>query len=355
MQLGDRVVALYGRFQPGGRDRLQRAVLRAGGTVARDLTQRTDILVVGGLAAALVDNGALGRRLAAARARQVPVLGERAFAAALARKAPEPATLPLSSALADPALSRQDADVLAAFDLIALEGDLCRFADAGVLRTAAELIRAGRSLGEAMRILVQVRDQAPRGRHKVALTATGGAVLEWADGLTNLAGQGLLPLDEANATLEDLFEAAALAEADGDLDEAARLYDLCGRADRADAIAPFNLGNIRLAQGNNEQAALAYQRALARDARFVEARYNLAQALEAAGKLDAAGIELEQVLAADPRHADAVFNLAQLKMNRGDLAEASALYERYLAMDPPEGWAQTARKALQYCAAQLAL
>jgi len=68
-----------------------------------------------------------------------------------------------------------------------------------------------------------------------------------------------------------------------------------------------------------------------------------------------AAVELEQVLAADPRHADAVFNLAQLKMNRGDLAEASALYERYLAMDPPEGWAQTARKALQYCAAQLAL
>ena len=92
----------------------------------------------------------------------------------------------------------------------------------------------------------------------------------------------MLPLDEDHASLDDLFEAAALAEASGELDEAARLYDLCARADRSDAIAPYNLANIRLAQGARDEAALAYQRALARDPRFVEARYNLAQALEAA-------------------------------------------------------------------------
>ena len=59
-----------------------------------------------------------------------------------------------------------------------------------------------------------------------------------------------------------------------------------------DPIAPYNLGNIRLAQGAHDQAILAYQQALARDAGFVEARYNLAQALEAAGKPDAAAGEL---------------------------------------------------------------
>lgn len=355
MESRDRAFALYGRFSPGVRERLTRGVVEAGGTVARDLTRRSDALVVGGAAEALVDSGALGARLAAARSRGLPVMGERAFAAVLAGEAAaDPATLPLSTALSGSALTRDDAEVLAAFDLIRLEGDNVRFGDAGVIRSAGELAAAGRSLGEAVRILARARDLAPRGRHKIVLTAAGEAALQWSDGLTSLEGQGLLALDEANAGLEDLFEAAALAEADGDLDEAARLYDLCARADRADAIALYNLANIRLAQGAFDQAALAYQRALARDGRFVEARYNLAQAWEADGKADAAVAELGRVLEADPNHPDAVFNLAQLTMKRGEMGAAKSLYERYLALGPPEDWAQTARKAITYCAAHLA-
>ena len=105
----------------------------------------------------------------------------------------------------------------------------------------------------------------------------------------------------------------------GELDEAARLYDLCGRADRSDAIAPYNLANIRLAQGAHAEAVLGYQRALARDAGFIEARYNLAQALEARASWKTAAAELGRVLEADPTHADAVFNLAQLRMKAGEL------------------------------------
>ena len=170
---------------------------------------------MGGLAAALVDNGALSARLAQARSRGVPVMGERVFAAAMAGKAPEPATLPLRTALPDTALTREDAQVLAAFDLVRLEADCCRFSDARVIRTAAELLSAGRPLSETVRILTRARDLAPRGRHKIVLTAAGEAALQWTDGLTSVEGQGLLPLDEANATLDDLFEAAALAEGDG--------------------------------------------------------------------------------------------------------------------------------------------
>ncbi len=172
-------------------------------------------------------------------------------------------------------------------------------------------------------------------------------------GVTTLEGQGVLALDEAHASLEDLFESAALAEANGDLNEAARLYDLCARADRKDPIAPYNHGNIRLAQGAHDQAVLAYQQALARDARFVEARYNLAQALEAKGKPEAAATELTLILKSDPRHSDAVFNLAQLRMKAGAVDEAKALYERYLALDPPADWALTARRAIQYCSGRL--
>lgn len=355
MELTGRSVALYGRFLPGQRERLHRELLDAGGTVARDITDRTDLLVVGGLATALIDSGGLIPRLTVARLRHLPVIGERTFAAAMAGEGPERATAPLATVLAGLAFTRRDADVLAAFDLIHIERDNCRFADADVIRSAAKLVGAGRSLGEAVRILTRVRDLAPRGRYKIALTASGEAMLEWSDGLTSLEGQGLLRFDAGNATLDDLFEAASFAEVRGDLDEAARLYDLCARADRSDAIAPYNLGNIRLAQRQYDQAALAYQRALARDQRLGEARYNLAQALEAAGKLDAAAVELERLVDADPDHADATFNLAQIRMDRGDLAAARSLFERYLATNPPSDWDQTARRALRYCQAQLAV
>jgi tetratricopeptide (TPR) repeat protein len=354
MEARNRAVALYGRFSPGARDRLGRQIVRAGGRVTRDLTGRSDALVVGAQAMRLIDSGALAARLRAARERGIPVQGERSFAAALAGEpTATPATLALSTALAQGAPTRDDAEILAAFDLIALDGDCCRFGDAGVIRTAGELCGAGRSLADVVRILAHARDLAPLGRHRIVLTPSGEAALQWDDGLTSLEGQGRLPLDENHATLDDLFELAAIAEAEGEADEAARFYDMCRRADRRDAIAPYNLGNIRLAQGAHDEAILAYQQALARDGAFAEARYNLALALEAAGKADAAEAELRRLLDADPAHADAVFNLAQLRMSAGETAAAKALYERYLTLDPPADWAATARKAITLCAAAL--
>jgi tetratricopeptide (TPR) repeat protein len=354
MDLKGRSVALYGRFQPGVRERLEREIGRRGGAVARDMIRRSDLLVVGAQAVALVDGGALSARLRAARERNVPILGERAFAAALSGSAAdETATLPLATALAQTGLTRDDLDVLAAFDLIVVAGEACRFGDAGVIRTAAELVGQGRSLGEAVRILIRSRDLSPVGRRKIVLTDAGEAALRWDDGLTTLEGQGFLPLDEAHAGVDDLFEAATLAEAAGHLDEAARFFDMCARADKRDAVALYNYANIRMAQGEAGQAALAYQKALVRDPRLIEARYNLAQALEAAGKPDAAAAELVRVLADDPAYADAVFNLAQLRMKAGEMGEAKDLYERYLALDPPDSWAATARKAIALCSAPL--
>lgn len=353
MDVRNRAIALYGRFSAGERERLAAGIEQQGGHVARDLTRSSDVLVVGALATALIDSAALGERIRAARARGVPVLAERPFAAALAGQPPGPAaTLPLAAAMADTRMGLDTVEVLAAFDLVRLDGDKTRFGDAQALKTTADLLAHGRTLGEVVRILVRARDLAPRGRHRIVLTPGGDAALQWADGLTTLEGQGQLAFDEAHASVEDLFEAAAMAEAEDDLDAAVHLYDLCARADRKDAIAPYNLGNIHLARGAYDEARLAYQRALARDPRFIEARYNLAQALDAEGRAEAAAGELERVLDADPHHPDAVFNLAQLRMKSGAMGEAKTLYERYLALDPPEDWARTARRALQYCESQ---
>lgn len=353
MDLSSRSVALYGRFSAGTRDRLQREIVRQGGAVARDLTRRSDVFVVGAFATALIDPGSLAERIKLAEERRVPVMGERAFAAMLAGETPDAVTLPLATALAPTQLTVADANILAAFDLISLEGGNVRFADAGVIRTAGELREKRRSLADIVRILARARDLAPTGRHKVVLTSSGDAALKWDSGLTTIEGQGLLPLGEG-ASVEDLFEQAELKEAAGEHDEAARLYDMCAYADRSDPIAPFNLGNIRLAEGKHDEAAIAYQRALARDADFVEARYNLALALEASGKQWQAAEELARVLGLEPRHQDAVFNLAQILMRTGNLAEAKLFYERYLDLDPPANWAATARKAITYCTSLLA-
>jgi len=354
MELRNRSVALYGRFSAGARDRLQQEILLRGGNTSRDLTRRSDLMVVGAHAAALVDSGSLGKRLTSARERNVPVLGERTFAAALAGESPDEATFPLATALAPTTLSAEDARILAAFDLIALNGEACRFADAAVIRAANELLGGGRSRAELVRVLMRARDMAPTGRHKIVLTPGGEAALQWESGLTTLEGQGFLPLDLDHASLDHLFEQAELAEAGGDRDEAARLFDILSTSDRNDPIAPYNLGNIRLAQGRHQEAARAYQRALERDPGFVEARYNLAIALEASGKLAQAAEELQRVLALEPAHSDALFNRAQLLMKAGDFSDAKSHYERFLALDPPPEWAATARKAITYCSGRLA-
>lgn len=353
MDLRGRSVAFYGRFSSGTRERLRSAVIQRKGSIARDLTRRSDALVVGALATSLIDNGRLGERLHKAFARGVPVFGERAFAAMLSGEEAEAATLPLSTALAPVSLDVDDARLLAAFDLIVLAGHKCRFADATVLRSAGELAKGTPSRAELVRILVRVRDAAPAGRRKLVITRQGDAALAWDDGLTNIEGQGLLPLDVRQLNADELFEQAELAEASGNVDEAARLYDTCSTADRDDPIAPYNRGNILLAQEKAADALQAYQRALMRDPDFPEARYNMALALESLGRPTQARAELNEVLRREPDYEDAVFNLAQMLLKEGNVREAKTLYERYLALDPPSAWAVTARKAILYCSALL--
>jgi tetratricopeptide (TPR) repeat protein len=354
MDVRGKSVALYGRFSAGARERLAAEIGRLGGSAARDFTRRSRMLVVGAAATRLIDGGQLVTRLKAARQRKAPVYGERRFEALLRGEAEAPAAMFPLAKLEPDTLAREALDVLAAFDIIRIENDECRFSDVATLKTAAEILQAGRSLGEVVGILAEARDLAPKGRRKIVLGPHGEAALQWGEGLTTLSGQFLLPLDESAASVEDLFEAAALAESNGDLDEAARLYDLSARVDKKDPIAPYNLGNLKLAQAAYEEAALAYRVALARDPHFVEARYNLAQAYEALGKHELASAELQQALEIEPAHLDALFNLAQLDLKRGDVKAAKARYEQYLAGGPPADWAVKARKAIAYCNAQLA-
>jgi len=342
-------IALYGRFSAGGKERLTRAIAAAGGSVARDLTRRSKVLCVGGMAHGLIARGALARRLDEATRRGAQVVGERRLAAMLAGQDPgPPPTFPLTTALQAGPIDAADAAMLAAFDLIRVEGAYCRFSDAAILRSAGELAAAGRGLAEIVRILDEART-APPGRRKLVLAEDGAAALQWEDGLSTLDGQGLLALEGEHVSADAWFEAALEAEAEGEFPLAVRLFNRAADADRRDPLAPYNAGNLLLAQERFTDAMRAYQQALRRDPTFPEARYNLAQALEVMGRAGAAAKELEETLALEPSHADALFNLAQLRLACGQWGEAQALYARFLETAPSPDWAEKARKALAYC------
>lgn len=351
MELSGRTIALYGRFSEGARAALTLAIEARGGKTSRELTRQASVLVVGGRATSLIESGALLARLKIAYDTERLVLSEAAFAQQLeGGPASNQTALPLPVALSKSGLALEDAHLLAAFDLIVIQGGACRFGDSSVMQTAASLRASGSSLPRIIDVLLEVRRAGPAGRYQVAIGPDGRPSLKWEDGHTTLDGQGLLPLDPGGATIDDLFEEAIMADAEGRWDEAAQIFDMCARSDRKDGIALYNLANIRLRQERWDDAAFAYQRAIAREPGLVEARYNLAQALEASGRDEAAAVELEKLLEMDPEYPDALFNLAQLHMNSWRLSDARRLYERYLGTNPTPEWAAKARKAIAYCA-----
>lgn len=335
-------VALYGRFRMVSRPALAARLEAAGGAIARDLTRASGALVVGAGSLNLVPGGQLDDRLARAAARGVPIHGERRFLALLDGEPPERTTVPADRVA--PGMPERTLLLLHAFDVIAYDGGHVRFADGALLKQAAALLSEGLEDAAVIRALLRA-EAAPVGRRRVVAAPTGEPALEWDDGLTDLAGQGLLPLGPVE-TVDELFEAAGLAEAEGDRRAAERLYAQVARADRQDPIAFFNLANLQAGRGALREAALHYRLAAARDPSFAEAQYNLAAVLERLGDHAAAERALEAALAVDKDYPDALFNLAQLRRARGDGAGARPLYRRYLATEPPSDWAAKARRAL---------
>ena len=347
MDLAGKSVALYGRMVEQPRFAIENTILGASGLVQRDLTRKSDFLVIGGGARNLIPSGRLLQRIRSAEKQGIPVSSERRFWRLINDKEEPKTTYPLkgvTSQLAEGAI-----EILNAFDVVHVVGGNCMFADVDVIRTARSLADEGHSLSAIVVILLDAKDSAPAGRHKVITDAVGEARLQWDNGQTTLGGQGWLPLDES-ADLDDVFDRAMLAEASGQLADAERNYSMCAQMDRKDSVAPFNLANVLRELGKDSEAIHRLGQAIARSPSFVEAYYNRALCYEARGDDVLAESDLRAALSLDAFYPDAIFNLGQLRLKLGDHREARELFNRFLSQNPSPEWTLRVKKALSVTA-----
>ena len=348
-----------GRFAALPRRAAVAAVESAGGTVRRGLSRRTDIAVIGHGAAALIASGALGAKLRRAHQLSVRCISEDTFLgdAGLADAPDVPHTIG-EAALADQAgLDRETIRLLALFDVVTVVDGHIGFRDLVAAKEVARVLAEGTALAEIITGAETLRGRGAGPRlAEVRLTRSGGGVigLDVGGAIADLDGQMRLSLAEGgNPTLDDLYEAAETAEAEGDWVAAVAIYRRCLDLDRRDPTTPFNLANALRESSDTAQARLFLQQALALDPRFAEAWYNLSDIADRAGDIAAAREYMLKSVEADDRFADALYNLANLYFREQDFAHAAGCWERYLTLDSDSEWSEKARSGLGYCRGEL--
>ena len=247
---------------------------------------------------------------------------------------------------------------LVLFDVLEPVDDRFAWGDLVAAREAARLLKRGVAIGNVLEASVALRRRGGTlAEARLAEGPSGELLREVGGQLAELSGQLTMPLSFGFAregqqkprSVDDLLAEAEEAEAAGDHVTAESLYTTAMRADTADPVLPFNLGNVFQAQGRGPEAKVAWQIAVARDPAFAEAWYNLALAAEDEQQTDLAIAEYRRAVKAQPDWGDAHFNLALLltKVERCD--EALAAWERFLEVEPSGKHAATAQKAIALC------
>ncbi len=243
---------------------------------------------------------------------------------------------------------------LVLFDVLEPVDERFAWRDLVAAREAARLLKRGVALGDVLEAAMSLRR---RGGHlsEARLTEgpSGTLVREVAGQLAELSGQLQMPLEgrpeRKMRSIDDLLVEAEEAELAGDLAAAESLYTTAMRADTADPVLPFNLGNVFQSQGRGPEAKVAWQIAVARDPAFAEAWYNLALAAEDERQSDLAVAEYRRAVQAQPDYADAHFNLALLLTRLERCDEALAAWERFLELEPTSKQTGMAQKAIALC------
>ena len=353
VDLAGKVAALVGRLASMSHRLAAAEIERLGGSARRGLARGADVAIVGHGAHAILRSGRLPRMLAEADARGVVCLSENAFLVAVGLRSPPegaPRTIPLDILGRRAGLDDSSVRILALFDVIEPVEGLCGFHDLAAAKEVARLCAEGIALAEVVAGAVALGPGTLLSDVKLARSPSGAVVMRIGDSYADLDGQLRLPMPDAgNPSADELFEAAEIAEDEGDWVAAERHYRRALDLDGGDQSAAFNLANALRATDRDAEARLYLRRALAIDPEFAEAWYNLAGLLDAAADRAGAKESLDKALAIDSDYADAHYNLGQLHFEDGAYDLALACWERYLALDPQSEWSEKARRAVALC------
>jgi tetratricopeptide (TPR) repeat protein len=347
-------VAFTGRLACMTRDEAFEVVRQHGGMPSQTVTKSTKLLIVGELGWPLLDDGRPSNKLSRATTYGIPVASERRFLEWIGKAVPDSdhKTYSTEEVVSLSKLPSEMIQELAQFGLLDERGGRFGFRDLASARQFAKLLADGVSLSEIIRGVNQIRKWLPEaGLANVRLHPGPHRSLqvEQAGGRTDKNGQFVLAIEESQHSLDHLFEQAQLAEDNGDVVEAERVYRIMMKSDPTDASAPFNLGNLLREIGRNVEAEAALRAATRADLTFAEAWYNLSDLLDEQGRLEAAIECLRTALEVAPAYTDAIFNLALLLQRKNEYAEAADNWRRYLAIDPQSEWAARARRSVKFC------
>ncbi|MDB5594074.1 MAG: putative system TPR-repeat lipoprotein [Hyphomicrobiales bacterium] len=310
--------------------RLSRLLLAKGSVVTRSL-KSADWLVLAHSEAAriLQDDGSLAAPYAATDHR---LLSEDTFRLriALSERGETKGHCFADNAVASlGGISLTEVRGLALFDALQPVGGQFSFADLSRARRIRRWLDEGITLPEIVRVM-HVPDllHTVSGALDLVRLPSGSIGINAAGSVSQPDGQFELPLQWDAPEVEPLFDGAQIAEADGDLVEAARLYELASRLDPSDALVFYNLGNVLSGAGALPEADIAFRRALAIDPAFAEAWYNLGVLDEKRQRSELAAANYRQAVSHDPQFHDARYNLARLLSHQGNYAEALPQWER---------------------------
>jgi Tetratricopeptide repeat len=351
-------VAFTGRLACMTRAEAFEVVRQLGGMPSQAVTKRTKLLIVGELGWPLLDDGRPSNKLSRATTYGIPIASERRFLEWIGKAVPDSVHKTYSTEQIV-SLSKLPSDMiqeLAQFGLLDERGGRFGFRDLASARQFAKLLADGVSLSEIIRGVNQIRKWLPEaglanmrfhpGPHR-------SLEVEQAGGRTDKNGQFVLAIGESQYVPSELFEQALLAEANGDIAGAERLYRILMKSDSSYTSAPFNLGNLLRAVSRNVEAEAGLRAATRADPTFVEAWYNLSDLLDEQGRSEAAIECLRTALRVAPDYADAIFNLALLLQRKNEYAEAADYWRRYLANECQTEWAARARRSLKFCEMQV--
>ena len=354
-------VAFTGRLACMTRAEAFAVVRQHGGMPSQTVTKRTKLLIVGELGWPLLDDGRPSNKLSRATTYGIPVASERRFLEWIGKAVPDSIHKTYSTDQIA-SLSKLPSDTiqeLAQFGLLDERGGgQFGFRDLASARQIAKLLSDGVGLSEIIRGVNQIRKWLPEaGLANVRLHPGPHRSLqvEQAGGRTDKNGQFVLAIDGSQHSPDELFGQAQLAEENGDIAEAERLYRILMKSDPTDAAAPFNLGNLLREFARNVEAEAAFGAATRADPTFAEAWYNLSDLLDQQGRSEAAIECLRKALQIAPDFTDAIFNLALLLQRKNKYAEAADYWRRYLANDSQSEWAGRARRSLKFCEMQIHL